>query len=139
MIELTRDVVCDVSYIKVCVSAGRRAKRRCGDLIADLSSSSKFHVDGDIELDGRMSRRGLPDCILDSPGVVMDKGLDIGGLIGVDGQVHLHQGLMETLLAWPGQFPETRFAYTVMLWLKMIVSKPTLAAAALFLWSADLA
>ena len=85
-----------------------------------------------------MSRRGLPDCILDSPGVVVDKRLDVGGLIGVDGQVHLQQGLAETLLAWPRQFQKTCLAYTVMLRLKMVVSQPTLAAAALFLWSADL-
>jgi len=122
MVELTRDVVCNVSDIKVCVSAGRRAKRRCGDLITDLSSSSKFHVDSDIELYSRMSRRGIPDSILDSPGVVMNKRLDVGGLIGVDGQIHLHQGLAETLLAWPRQFPETRFAYAFMFRLKMVVS-----------------
>jgi hypothetical protein len=85
MIELTRDVVCNVSRVKVCVGAGRRAKRRCCDLIADLSSTSKFHVDSDIELDGCMSRRGIPDSILDSPGVGMDKRLDVGGLIGIDG------------------------------------------------------
>ena len=90
MIQITRDVVGNVSRVKVRVSAGRRAKRRCRDLIADLSSTSKFHVNSDKELDGRMSRRGLPDSILDSPGVGMDKGLDVGGLIAIDGQVHLH-------------------------------------------------
>ena len=86
-----------------------------------------------------MSHRGTPDSILDFPGVGMDKGLDVGGLIGVDGQVNLHQSLAETLLAWPRQFHKTCLTNAVMFRLKVVVSQPTLAATALFLWSADLA